>query len=51
MRPAGVLDGDGGAVLMEGRVATASGLGVTVEPAGGSERPTTKPVAARELPT
>ncbi|MFF0729785.1 anti-sigma factor domain-containing protein [Streptomyces sp. NPDC004134] len=51
MRPAGLLNGGGsGAVLMEGRVANASGMGVTVEPAGGSERPTTKPIAAMELP-
>lgn len=50
MRPAGLLDGDGGAVLMDGRVADASGMGVTVEPTGGSARPTTKPIAAMKLP-
>ncbi|WP_407566260.1 anti-sigma factor domain-containing protein [Streptomyces sp. 184] len=50
MRPAGLLTGDGGAVLMDGRVADASGMGVTVEPAGGSERPTTEPIAAMDLP-
>lgn len=50
MRPAGLLTGDGGAVLMDGRVADAAGMGVTVEPAGGSERPTTEPIAAMDLP-
>ncbi|MEE1752454.1 anti-sigma factor [Streptomyces sp. SP18CS02] len=49
MRPAGLIDHDGG-VLMEGDVDGASGMGVTVEPAGGSPRPTTAPVALMALP-
>ncbi|WP_030548954.1 anti-sigma factor domain-containing protein [Streptomyces albus] len=39
-----------GAVLMEGRVGGAGGVGVTVEPAGGSPQPTTEPLALMELP-
>ncbi|MBQ0987123.1 anti-sigma factor [Streptomyces sp. F63] len=39
-----------GAVLMEGRVGEAGGVGITVEPAGGSPQPTTDPLALMELP-
>ncbi|MEV6103689.1 anti-sigma factor [Streptomyces sp. NPDC051940] len=49
MRPAGLLSGSG-AVLMDGPVGDASGMGVTVEPAGGSEQPTSAPVGAVRLP-
>ncbi|MET8580980.1 anti-sigma factor [Streptomyces collinus] len=52
MRPAGLL-GTGRAgqtVLMRGRVDGASGVGVTVEPAGGSRRPTTKPLGLLSVP-
>ncbi|MFD8809407.1 anti-sigma factor domain-containing protein, partial [Streptomyces sp. NPDC059597] len=38
-------------VLMRGPVGGASGVGVTVEPAGGSPRPTGAPVALLSLPT
>ncbi|MFE9251742.1 anti-sigma factor domain-containing protein [Streptomyces sp. NPDC007088] len=52
MRPAGLLGaGHGsGTVLMDGSVAGASGMGVTVEPAGGSKAPTSDPVALMALP-
>ncbi|MFB7241482.1 anti-sigma factor [Streptomyces populi] len=52
MRSAGLMDpGRGtGAVLMEGPVDGASGMGITVEPAGGSRSPTSAPVALMGLP-
>lgn len=58
MRSAGLLPlaagpGTGtaaGAVLMEGRVGAAGGVGITVEPAGGSPQPTTEPLGLVELP-
>lgn len=52
MRSAGLMDspGDTRAVLMEGKVGRASAMGVTVEPAGGSEQPTTRPLALMKLP-
>ncbi|MGW5283982.1 anti-sigma factor [Streptomyces collinus] len=52
MRPAGLLGtGRGGqTVLMRGRVDGASGVGVTVEPAGGSRQPTTKPLGLLSVP-
>ncbi|MYT24154.1 anti-sigma factor [Streptomyces sp. SID7760] len=49
MRPAGLLTRDG-ATLMEGGVQGASGVGLTVEPAGGSARPTTRPLMLLALP-
>ncbi|MFF3324295.1 anti-sigma factor domain-containing protein [Streptomyces sp. NPDC002889] len=52
MRSAGLMDlpADSGAVLLEGPVNTASGMGVTVEPAGGSPEPTSAPLALMTLP-
>lgn len=52
MRPAGLMDsGRGtGAVLMDGPVDRATGMGVTLEPSGGSEQPTSAPVALMNLP-
>lgn len=52
MRSAGLMDspGDSRAVLMEGKVGRASAMGVTVEPAGGSQQPTTRPLALMKLP-
>ncbi|MEU1279836.1 anti-sigma factor [Streptomyces sp. NPDC005805] len=52
MRSAGLMDpaATGGAVLMEGPVGGASGMGITVEPAGGSEAPTSEPVALMDFP-
>ncbi|MFJ6571797.1 anti-sigma factor domain-containing protein [Streptomyces sp. NPDC091292] len=52
MRPAGLMDPGraSDAVLMDGAVGEASGMGVTVEPAGGSARPTTKPLTLLEFP-
>ncbi|MFJ9038630.1 anti-sigma factor domain-containing protein [Streptomyces sp. NPDC102406] len=52
MRPAGLMDPGrtAQAVLMDGAVGAASGMGVTVEPVGGSRHPTSKPVALMRLP-
>ncbi|MER7463038.1 anti-sigma factor [Streptomyces sp. NPDC097981] len=49
MRPAGLLAHDG-ATLMQGGIQGASGVGLTVEPAGGSAQPTTRPVMLLALP-
>ncbi|MGW7354126.1 anti-sigma factor [Streptomyces sp. NPDC054784] len=53
MRPAGLLDSPAAAetVLMDGPVGDASGMGITVEPAGGSAQPTSDPVALMEFAT
>ncbi|QNE78339.1 anti-sigma factor [Streptomyces finlayi] len=53
MRSAGLMDpsASDGAVLMDGPVGDASGMGVTVEPSGGSEQPTSAPLALMGLPT
>ncbi len=52
MRPAGVFSGTGAerVVLLDGRIDGASGMGLTVEPAGGSPRPTTEPLGVMEFP-
>ncbi|MFE4642705.1 anti-sigma factor domain-containing protein [Streptomyces sp. NPDC056730] len=52
MRPAGLMDPTDGVdtVLMAGRVGAASGMGITVEPSGGSERPTSPPLAQMNFP-
>jgi hypothetical protein len=52
MRSAGLMDPGRTteAVLMEGSVDGASGMGITVEPAGGSAEPTSSPVALMALP-
>ena len=46
MVPAGLMD-EGGSqkVLLEGDASAATGVGITVEPAGGSEQPTSDPIA------
>ncbi|MFE5677826.1 anti-sigma factor [Streptomyces erythrochromogenes] len=49
MRPAGFINGDG-TVPIHGGPATASAVGLTVEPAGGSSRPTTDPLLLMALP-
>ncbi|MEU9401457.1 anti-sigma factor [Streptomyces sp. SID4985] len=53
MRPAGLLNAGRAAqtVLMRGRVDGASAVGVTVEPAGGSPRPTSTPVGLLTMPS
>ncbi|MFJ1706282.1 anti-sigma factor domain-containing protein [Kitasatospora sp. NPDC088346] len=43
-RPAGLLHGSDGALLLDGPIDGAGGIGVTVEPATGSARPTSTPV-------
>ncbi|MFE3326398.1 anti-sigma factor domain-containing protein [Streptomyces sp. NPDC059176] len=52
MRPAGLLGSKGSAeaLLMDGPVGRATAMGVTVEPAGGSPSPTSKPLALVSLP-
>ncbi|MET9390528.1 anti-sigma factor [Streptomyces sp. NPDC006624] len=52
MRSAGLMDPGRSeqTVLMRGAVDGASGMGVTVEPAGGSEHPTSSPVALMTFP-
>ncbi|MEV6532084.1 anti-sigma factor [Streptomyces sp. NPDC051639] len=52
MRPAGLMDSHRAtqAVLLDGSPGGASAVGITVEPAGGSARPTSAPVARMELP-
>ncbi|NGN69844.1 anti-sigma factor [Streptomyces sp. A7024] len=52
MRSAGLLEGPGAgsATLMDGPVGKASGMGVTVEPAGGSRQPTSTPLGLVTLP-
>ncbi|MFF3497151.1 anti-sigma factor domain-containing protein [Streptomyces sp. NPDC002795] len=52
MRPAGLMSPDrtSQSVLMAGAVGKASGVGVTLEPDGGSKQPTTQPVALLQLP-
>ncbi|MEO3972933.1 anti-sigma factor [Streptomyces sp. CAU 1734] len=49
MRPAGLVGRDG-AILMSGSVGDASAVGLTLEPAGGSSRPTTDPLMVMALP-
>ncbi|MFJ6086763.1 anti-sigma factor domain-containing protein [Streptomyces sp. NPDC092369] len=53
MRSAGLMDPGRSdqTVLLRGAVDGASGVGVTVEPAGGSKQPTTTPVALLNFPT
>ncbi|MFD5447438.1 anti-sigma factor [Streptomyces sp. NPDC003470] len=52
MRPAGLMDPGRGdqAVLMRGTVDGASEVGITVEPAGGSDQPTSAPLALLDVP-
>lgn len=44
-----VPSGDRGAVVLQGDLAGATGVGVTIEPAGGSSAPTTTPILAVEV--
>lgn len=54
MRPAGLMPTKGNAstyaALLDGPVDDATGMGVTVEPTGGSTRPTSAPLALMPLP-
>ncbi|MGW0902877.1 anti-sigma factor [Streptomyces sp. NPDC002853] len=52
MRPAGLLDRDQSnqLTLMEGTIGQATGMGITVEPAGGSKTPTLPPVGLIDFP-
>ena len=52
MRSAGLMNPDRAdqAVLLRGAVDGASGMGITVEPAGGSKQPTTAPLALTRFP-
>ncbi|MEV6201468.1 anti-sigma factor [Streptomyces sp. NPDC051771] len=49
MRPAGFVQADG-TVLLDGDPADATGVGLTLEPAGGSAQPTTQPLLLLALP-
>ncbi|MGW8882823.1 anti-sigma factor [Streptomyces sp. NPDC055663] len=53
MRSAGLMSPDRASqtVLMRGRVDRASGVGITVEPAGGSRQPTTTPIGLLSIPS
>ncbi|MGW6061500.1 anti-sigma factor [Streptomyces sp. NPDC055189] len=53
MRSAGLMDPARSteAVLLDGPVDQASGIGITVEPAGGSDEPTSDPVALMNFPS
>ncbi|WP_329274573.1 anti-sigma factor [Streptomyces sp. NBC_01451] len=53
MRPAGLMDPGRSdqAVLLRGAVDGASGMGITVEPDGGSKEPTSAPVAVMTFPS
>ncbi|EST20495.1 anti-sigma factor [Streptomyces niveus] len=53
MRDAGLLDPSATSdpVLMAGSVGEASGMGITLEPAGGSPQPTSDPLALMNFPT
>ncbi|MFE6331642.1 anti-sigma factor domain-containing protein [Streptomyces sp. NPDC057798] len=52
MRSAGLMDAyrTGQALVLEGSPSTASAVGITVEPTGGSPRPTSAPIALLSLP-
>ncbi|MFI6938501.1 anti-sigma factor [Streptomyces sp. NPDC050418] len=53
MRSAGLLSGEGVervVLLLDGRIGGATAVGITVEPAGGSTRPTTEPPGLMDLP-
>lgn len=51
-RPAGLLSGAGGrqAHILDGPLAGATAVGITVEPAGGSQQPTTDPLSVISVP-
>lgn len=50
MQPAGLMpDTRDATVLLDGEASRATGVGITVEPDGGSERPTTEPIAIFSL--
>ena len=50
MVPAGLMDSPGNnKVLLKGDAAKATGVGITVEPEGGSKEPTTEPIALFEF--
>ncbi len=51
MEPAGLMTAGSNTLLLEGDATDAEAVGVTVEPAGGSPRPTTQPVAYITLDT
>ncbi|MFI9562824.1 anti-sigma factor [Streptomyces rishiriensis] len=53
MRSAGLMDPSRSdqAVLLRGAVGAASGVGITVEPDGGSQQPTSAPLALWEFPS
>lgn len=48
-RPSGLLGASGRPVLIQG-LGNATQVGITVEPAGGSDQPTSKPIFATKIP-
>ncbi|MET0997889.1 MAG: anti-sigma factor [Marmoricola sp.] len=50
MAPAGLMDKPGdNTVLLDGDAAKATGVGITVEPKGGSDQPTSEPIALFDM--
>jgi anti-sigma-K factor RskA len=50
MNPAGLMaDGGNHTILLDGDAAAATGVGITVEPEGGSKQPTSEPIALFDL--
>ena len=49
MVPAGLMNGGDHEIVLEGDAATATGFGITVEPDGGSDEPSSDPIVAVEF--
>jgi anti-sigma-K factor RskA len=49
MVPAGLMNGGDHEIVLEGDAATANGFGITVEPDGGSDQPTSDPIVQVEF--
>ena len=49
MVPAGLMNGGDHEIVLEGDAASANGFGITVEPDGGSDEPTSDPIVAVEF--
>jgi anti-sigma-K factor RskA len=48
-RPTGLMDGGDGPVVLQG-LGNATQVGITVEPEGGSDKPTSSPIFAAKIP-
>jgi anti-sigma-K factor RskA len=49
MVPAGLMEGESGTLVLEGDPSTAQAAGITIEPAGGSEEPSSAPIMTFEF--